>query len=52
MDKLANPGYDFANTREERLIKHLVKLASREGIDYGGKTATQLVDALAIKNLG
>jgi hypothetical protein len=53
MDTLKNPPTEgFLSEREDNFIKKLLKVAQRNGVDYHGKTASQLVEAIAINELG
>lgn len=53
MGTLKNPPTEgFLNDRENNFVKKLLKQAAKTGIDYHGKTASQLVEEIAIKKLG
>jgi hypothetical protein len=53
MSTLKNPPTEgFLSDKENNFIKRLLKEAARSGVDYHGKTASQLVEEMAIKKLG
>lgn len=53
METLKNPPTDnFFSNKEEKFISKLLKFAKRNDVDYHGKTASQLVEEIALKKLG